>query len=181
MMMDEDEERSRTELWQHRGAVSALVSHTSRDAPNTNTAQAVPLPLGLTCQACRAILVRAIWHVPPGSSHLQTSSRFLARVCPQVGGGEEMGLRSPWQAVPAPGFCPLPKERVPGIFVHWIPALIRVSCPGTRLGLTLPPTVSPPNSAESCWILNMLPRPHCQLPLLLLLSHQPRRLHGAVS
>lgn len=181
MMMDEEEERSRTELWQHRGVVSALVSHTSRDAPNTNTAQAVPPPLGLTCQACRAILVRAIWHVPPGSSHLQTSSRFLARVCPQVGGGEKMGLRSPWQAVPAPGFCPLPKERVPGIFVHWIPALSRVSCPGTRLGLTLPLTVSPPNSAESCWILKVLLRPHCQLPLLLLLSHQPRHLHGAVS
>lgn len=46
----------------------------------------------------------------------------------------------------APGFCPLPKKRVPGIFVHWIPALSRVSCLGTRLGLTLPPTVSPPNS-----------------------------------
>lgn len=44
-------------------------------------------------------LVRAMWHVPPGSSHPQTSPRFFAQVFPQVDAGEKIQHHTlhPWQ------------------------------------------------------------------------------------
>lgn len=135
---------------------------------------------GLQSHPGQGNLASCTWFLPP-SDLIQVLGPSLPTGRWRGGDGHKAPLMTMAGCASAPGFCPLPKKRVPGIFVHWIPALSRVSCLGTRLGLTLPPAVSPPNSGESCWILNAALRPQCQLPLWLLLPHQPRCLPRAVS
>lgn len=149
MMMDEEEERSRTKLWQQGGGVSALVSRTSRDVPNMNTAQAVPPPLGLTCQDCRATLVRAsgmfhlvlpTFRLHPGSWP-ESAHRWVEwRSWPQA----------PLEGCACSGLLSPPQGKSPRDICALDPCLEQARLPGTRLGLTLPPTVSPSNSGESC-------------------------------